>query len=351
MAGGGGTRFWPLSRKATPKQLLNLTGKELMVNEAVDRLSFVADKSDIFIVTNVTQVPSMLEATKERLKSDHILSEPSARNTAACIGYAAMEIVRKYGDGVMIITPADHYIKDEAGFVRILNSAVRCADETGKLVTIGINPTFPSSGFGYIRYNKNENGDAKAVIEFKEKPDEATAKEYVASGEYAWNSGMFAWKASVILDKFKEYIPDIYADLEKIGNAMNTADEKKVIDEVYPNIRKISVDYAVMEPAAATGDVLVIPGEMGWNDVGSFDMMEVLRDKDVNGNIIEGDVVAVDCKDSIILSSEKTVTCVDVENLVVVETKDAIMVCPKDKAQSVKKIVEKLQATGRDELL
>ena len=162
---------------------------------------------------------------------------------------------------------------------------------------------------------------------------------------------MFAWKASVILDKFKEYIPDIYADLDKIGNAMNTADEKKVIDEVYPNIRKISVDYAVMEPAAATGDVLVIPGEMGWNDVGSFDMMEVLRDKDVNGNIIEGDVVAVDCKDSIILSSEKTVTCVDVENLVVVETKDAIMVCPKDKAQSVKKIVEKLQATGRDELL
>ena len=351
MAGGGGTRFWPLSRKATPKQLLNLTGKELMVNEAVDRLSFVADKSDIFIVTNVTQVPSMLEATKERLKSDHILSEPSARNTAACIGYAAMEIVRKYGDGVMIITPADHYIKDEAGFVRILNSAVRCADETGKLVTIGINPTFPSSGFGYIRYDKNESGDAKAVIEFKEKPDEATAKEYVASGEYAWNSGMFAWKASVILDKFKEYIPDIYADLDKIGNAMNTSDEKKVIDEVYPNIRKISVDYAVMEPAAATGDVLVIPGEMGWNDVGSFDMMEVLRDKDVNGNIIEGDVVAVDCKDSIILSSEKTVTCVDVENLVVVETKDAIMVCPKDKAQSVKKIVEKLQATGRDELL
>ena len=351
MAGGGGTRFWPLSRKATPKQLLNLTGKELMVNEAVDRLSFVADKSDIFIVTNVTQVPSMLDATKERLKSDHILSEPSARNTAACIGYAAMEIVRKYGDGVMIITPADHYIKDEAGFVRILNSAVRCADETGKLVTIGINPTFPSSGFGYIRYNKNESGDAKAVIEFKEKPNEATAKEYVASGEYAWNSGMFAWKASVILDKFKEYIPDIYADLEKIGDAMNTADEKKVIDEVYPNIRKISVDYAVMEPAAATGDVLVIPGEMGWNDVGSFDMMEVLRDKDANGNIIEGDVVAVDCKDSIILSSEKTVTCVDVENLVVVETKDAIMVCPKDKAQSVKKIVEKLQATGRDELL
>ncbi len=351
MAGGGGTRFWPLSRKKTPKQLLNLTGNNLMVNEAVDRLAYVADKSNIFIVTNVSQVPAMLEATKERLKADHILSEPSARNTAACIGYAAMEIVRKYGDGVMMITPADHYIKDEAGFVRILNAAAKEADETGKLLTIGITPTFASTGFGYIRFDKNEAGDAKKVIEFKEKPDEATAKEYVASGEYAWNSGMFAWKASVILEKFKEYIPDIYADLEKIGDAMGTENEKAVIEEVYPNIRKISVDYAIMEKAAALGDVLVIPGEMGWNDVGSYDMMDVLRSKDENGNIIEGDVVAVDTTNSIILSSGKTVTAVDIDNLVIVETKDAIMVCPKDKAQSVKKIVETLQAQGRDDLL
>ena len=351
MAGGGGTRFWPLSRKKTPKQLLNLSGKDLMVNEAVDRLAFIADKKDIFIVTNVSQVPAMLEATKERLISNHILSEPSARNTAACIGYAAMEIIKKYGDGVMIITPADHYIKDEPAFVRILNTAVKTAEDTGKLVTIAITPTFPASGYGYIRYNKSETGDAKTVVEFKEKPDEETAKGYLASGEYAWNSGMFAWKASVILDKFKEYIPDIYADLEKIGNAMNTDDEKKVIDEVYPNIRKISVDYAIMEKAATTGDVLVVPGEMGWDDVGSFDMMEVLREKNEDGNIIEGDVVAVDCKDSIILSSEKTVTAVDVEGLVIVETKDSIMICPKEKAQSVKKIVEKLQELGRDELL
>ncbi|MCR4649507.1 MAG: NTP transferase domain-containing protein [Lachnospiraceae bacterium] len=352
MAGGGGTRFWPLSRKETPKQLLNLTGNDLMINEAVDRLATVADKDNIFIVTIVSQVPPMLKATKDRVKADHVLSEPSARNTAACIGYAAMEIVRKYGDGVMIITPADHYIKDEAGFTNILKAAVKTAEETGKLITIGINPTFASSGFGYIRYNKNESGDAKTVIEFKEKPDEETAKEYVASGEYAWNSGMFAWKAGVILDKFKEYIPDIYADLEKIGDAMNTDKEKEIIEEVYPNIRKISVDYAVMEKAAALGDVLVVPGEMGWNDVGSFDMMEVLRDKDADGNITEGDVVAVDTKDSIILSKGgKTITAVDVEGLVIVETDDAIMVCPKDKAQSVKKIVEALQAKGRNELL
>ena len=351
MAGGGGTRFWPLSRQKTPKQLLNLSGKELMVNEAIDRLSYTADKNDIFIVTNCAQSGAMLHATAGRIRPDHILSEPSARNTAACVGYAAMEILRKYGDGIMVITPSDAFIRDNSAFTRVLAEAVKAAEVQNKLVTVGITPTFPASGYGYIRYNKNEEGDAKAVIEFKEKPDVETAKEYIASGEYAWNSGMFAWKASVILDKFKEYIPDIYADIEKIGDAMNTPDEKKVIEEVYPNIRKISVDYGIMEKAATTGDVLVIPGEMGWDDVGSFDMMEVLRKKDEAGNILEGDVVAVDCKDSIILSSGKTLTAVDVEGLVIVETKDAIMVCPKEKAQSVKKIVEKLQELKRDELL
>lgn len=351
MAGGGGTRFWPLSRQKTPKQLLNLSGNELMVNEAVDRLAYVADKKDIFVVTNVTQVPPMLKATEGRLQADHILSEPAARNTAACIGYAAMEIVKKYGDGVMVITPSDHYIKDTAGFTRILNIAIRTAEETDKLVTVGITPTFPSTGFGYIKFDKTSEGDAKQVLEFREKPDEETAKSYVESGVYAWNSGMFVWKASVILDKFKEYISDIYEDLEKIGNAMNTESEKQTIEEVYPNIRKISVDYAIMEPSASKGDVLVIPGEFGWNDVGSWDMMDVLHDADENNNVLVGDIVAIDAKDTVMYSSGKTIAAVGVENLVIVETPDAIMVCPKDKAQDVKKIVDQLNEDNRTELL
>ena len=291
MAGGGGTRFWPLSRQKTPKQLLNLTGNDLMVNEAVDRLSYVADKKNIFIVTNATQVPPMLKATEGRLRPDHILSEPAARNTAACIGYAAMEIVRKYGDGIMVITPSDHYIKDNASFARILNTAVRAAETADKLVTIGITPTFPSTGFGYIKFEDADNSEVKPVVEFREKPDEETAKQYVASGIYVWNSGMFVWKASTILEKFKVHIPDIYEDLEKIGNAMQTESEKTVIEEVYPNIRKISVDYAIMEPSASKGDVLVIPGEFGWNDVGSWDMMDVLHDPDAQGNVLIGDAL------------------------------------------------------------
>lgn len=351
MAGGGGTRFWPLSRQKTPKQLLNLTGKERMVNEAIDRLSYVTDKKNIFIVTNAAQVPPMLEATSGRLQPDHILSEPAARNTAACIGYAAMEIVKKHGDGIMVITPSDHYIKDEAGFTRILNTAVRAAESTDKLVTIGITPTFPSTGFGYIRFEKEEEGAAKPVVEFREKPDEETARNYVQSGVYAWNSGMFVWKASTILEKFKTYIPDIYADLETIGSAMGTDREKKTIEQVYPGIRKISVDYAIMEPSAAKGDVLVIPGEFGWNDVGSWDMMDVLNKKDNAGNVLVGDALAIDTRDTVVYSSGRTVAVVGVDDLVVVETPDAVMVCPKSKAQDVKKIVDLLNAQGRKELL
>ncbi len=281
----------------------------------------------------------------------NILAEPAARNTAACIGYSAMEILRKYGDGVMIITPADHYIEDVQALTEIFKTAILTAEEQDKLVTIGLKPTFPSTGFGYIKYDPETAGTVKPVIEFREKPDEETAKKYVESGRYAWNSGMFIWKASLILKKLEEYTPDIYEDLKTIGDAMNKPEEQEVLHNVYPNIRKISIDYAVMEPSAAKGDVLVIPGDCGWNDVGSWDMMDVLHDPDENNNILLGDVVTVDVKDAVIYSSSRAVTAVDVENIVIVETSDAIMVCRKDKAQEVKKIVDALNEAGRKELL
>jgi mannose-1-phosphate guanylyltransferase len=351
MAGGGGTRFWPLSRQKRPKQLLNLSGKELMVNEAIDRLSFTMPTKDVFIVTNQAQVEAMKKAAEGRVLQNHILSEPSARNTAACVGYAAMEIMRKYGDGVMVITPSDAYIKNTEEFTKILEIAIEAAKTQDKLVTIGINPEFPATGYGYIKYDKTQNSPYKVVEEFKEKPDYDTALEYVKSGNYAWNSGMFIWKASVILDKFKEYIPDIYEDLNKIGDAMSTPDEIKIINEIYPQIRKISVDYAIMEPSAQKGDVMVVPGDFGWNDVGSWDMMKVLHDEDEQGNIIVGDGMAIDTTNTVINSTGRLVAVVGVDNLVVVETDDAVMVCDKSKAQDVKKIVDSLTEKERTELL
>lgn len=351
MAGGGGTRFWPLSRQKTPKQLLNLTGNELMINEAIDRLSYIVAKKDIFIVTNEVQVTSMLKATEGRIQPGHILSEPSARNTAACVGYAALEIIKKYGDGVMVITPSDHYIKDNASFIRILHTAVKTAERDDKLITIGITPTFPSTGFGYIKFDKNAVGDVKPVTEIKEKPDKESAEEYAASGEYVWNSGVFVWKASVILEKIRGLASDIYNDLVKIGHAMGTAEEKDTIRTVYPGIRKISIDYAIMEPSAVSGDVLVIPGEFGWNDVGSWEMMDALQEIDADGNVRIGDTLAVNTTNSVLYSSGKMIAVVGVDDLVVVEVPDAIMVCRKDKAQDVKLIVDALQAAERKELL
>lgn len=347
MAGGGGTRFWPLSRKDNPKQLLNLSGKEIMVNETIDRLSQVAAKDNIYIVTNSSQVKKMNAVTDGRILPDHILSEPSARNTAACIGYAAIKIAKSYSDGIMVITPSDAYIKNDKEFANILRKAIKEAEETDNLVTIGITPTFPATGYGYIHFEENK-GTVKRVLQFVEKPDWETAKKYVSTNEYVWNSGIFVWKASVILNKFKELLPDIYADLEKIANSFDTPDEEKVLNEVYPSIRSISIDYGIMEKS---NDIKVVPGEFGWNDVGSWDMLGVLHDSDSDGNITVGNTLSIDTKNSIIYSSGKLVATVGIEDLIVVETPDALMVCPKDKAQDVKKIVDKLKEQKKEGLL
>lgn len=344
MAGGGGTRFWPLSRQEMPKQLLNLSGKERMINETIDRIKTVVPQEDIFIVTNISQEKQMEEAVKGRIKKANILSEPSARNTAACIGYAAMEIIRKHGDGIMCIFPADHYIKNQNVFSEVLRQAIKEASAADKLVTIGIAPTFPATGYGYIRYQDESDGVAKPVMEFVEKPDYDTACRYLTEGCYAWNSGIFIWKATVILKEFKRLLPDIYACLEEIGEAINTPEEAAVINRVYPTIPKISIDYGIMERA---DQVIVIPGDFGWNDVGSWDTLGVLYEKDLRNNVLHGDIVPIDTKDSICYSSGRLIATIGVENLIVVETPDAVLICDKDRAQDVKQVVDMLKEQGR----
>ena len=349
LAGGGGTRFWPLSRKELPKQLLNLTGKDLMVNETIDRLAGNVAKEDILVVTNCTQTELMLEATAGRVSPDHVLSEPAARNTAACIGYAAMEILRKYGDGVMCVLPSDHYIKKTDVYKKVVADALRTAAETDALVTLGIQPTYPSTGYGYICHEEEKAaGGFWAVRSFVEKPNLEKAKEYILSGEYLWNSGMFFWKASVIMRYFEELLPEIYACLQKIGGAMGTEEEAKVIQEVYPQIPKISIDYGIMERA---GKVLVLEGDFGWSDVGSWDALEALYEKDEYGNITYGEQVHIDTHDCIIYAKNKLVTTIGLDNVIVVETEDAVLVCDKNRAQEVKKIVEALQDCNKPQYL
>lgn len=366
MAGGGGTRFWPLSRKDLPKQFLNLTGSDLMINETIDRLTKVTCMENVFVVTGRSQAELACQVTEGRMLKNHILAEPAARNTAACVGYAAMEIMRKYGDGVMCILPSDHYIKDEAAYTDTLRRAIAVAEKTDALVTIGIKPTFPATGYGYIRFDGENDATVKAhlqgaeagsdevyvsyhnVSEFVEKPDLATAKEYVASGQFCWNSGMFVWKASVILEQFKRLLPDIYAYLEEIGDAMGTDREAETIDRVYPVIPKISVDYGIMERA---DKVVMLDGDFGWSDVGSWDALPALYPTDENGNVLYGEQIHIDTHNCIAYAKTKLIAALGVEDLIIVEADDAILVCRKDMAQQVGKVVEQLKNTGMDRFL
>ncbi len=349
MAGGGGTRFWPLSRQEKPKQFLNLSGKDTMVMDTVNRLTQFADADDIFIVTNKKYSDATLKQTSGVIRPDHILGEPAARNTAACIGYAAMEMIKKYEDGIMCIVPSDHFIQNEAEYKKVMEMAIKVATDTDKLVTIGIKPTFPSTGYGYIRCNKEQKAEYYPVMEFVEKPDLEHAKEYLATGQYAWNSGMFVWKASTILSLFETLLPDIYSELLKIGEAMGTQREMDVLEEVYPNIPKISIDYGIMERAKG---VLMLEGDFGWNDVGSFDALEEIYDKDENGNINLANMVAIDTRNCIYYGNkDKLIATLGVSDLIIAQTDDVVLVCDKDRAQEVKQFTEKLKQENRETFL
>lgn len=350
IAGGGGTRFWPLSRQEVPKQLINLSGQDALINETINRIDSLANKKDLFIVTNEKQIDALKDTVKNKCIFENILPEPSARNTAAAIGFAAFNIMKKHGDGVMCVYPADHYIKDEDRFTQVLNKAIDVAKNNDKLVTVGITPTFPSTGYGYINFNQNAmvGNSAYDVLEFVEKPDFEVAKGYIDSKKYVWNSGMFVWKVSKILEDFKRYLPKVYDKLEQISQHMGTENEAKAIKEIYPTIPSISIDYGVME---RSNDVVVVPGDFGWNDVGSWDSLGAIYPTDEEGNIKRGSNITIDSKNSIIYSDDKLVTTIGISDLIVVATNDAVMVCRKDKAQDVKKIVDVLKERDQKEYI
>ena len=351
MAGGGGTRFWPLSRQCAPKQLLNLTRRDLMINETFDRMARVIPPENIYVVTSALQAEALLEAGGGRIRRERVITEPEGRDTAACIGYGAACLSAAHGDCLMLITPSDHYIRDTDSLCAVWETALTAAEESGKLLTMGIQPTWPATGYGYIRFDTDTDAPVRTVYAFREKPDEAAAKAYLESGAYAWNSGMFIWRTDAILRRLACHAPDIAEKLSEIRAAAGTPREAETVRRVYPSIRAISIDYAVMEPAAARGDVLLVPGCFGWNDVGSWDMMGALHEPDGDGNVLMGDVVSTDSRNCVVCASGRTVAVLGAENLVVVETPDAVLVCSRDRAQDVRGIVDRLAAEGRTALL
>ena len=341
LAGGGGTRFWPLSRQNKPKQLINLSGNDIMLNDTVRRYESVISAANTVIVTNKSQSDLLYSILHPDVPRKNVLKEPVGRNTAACILYAALYIKKKYGDAIMVVLPSDHYFTDTKAFGRILDNTCDVAIKTDKLVTIGIKPSFPATGYGYINLNSKVKVDtpvdAYEVAEFVEKPQFEKAKKYVESGKYLWNSGMFVWKTSTILDNFERYLPRIYNRMMEGYEYLGTDKEEDYIEKIYPSLQSISIDFGILE---RSDDVLVVPGDFGWNDVGSWDALGAIFPPDENGNIVKAKYIGLDTKNSIIYGNGRLITTIGIDNLIIADTDDALLICPKDKAQEVKKLVD-----------
>ena len=347
MAGGVGSRFWPRSRKAMPKQLLNIFGENTMIQDTVDRLKgFVAD-DHTFIITNKVQ-KAIVEEQLPEIPPRNIIAEPEGRNTAPCVGLAASIISGISTDAVIITLPADHLINDVPKFKESLQTAVDFAHDKKGLVTFGINPTRPETGYGYINFELSEiSAGVHSVNRFVEKPDLATAEGYLNSGDYLWNSGMFIWRADVILEEIKKYLPELLAGLTKIGNL----ESHRFLDNlnaVFPTLENISIDYGIMEKS---DKVFLVKGDFGWSDVGSWESVYELTEKDSDGNAAFADSFLKDSSDNYIYSPDKFTAVIGAKNLIVIDTKDALLICEKSKSQDVKLVVEKLKKDNRPELI
>jgi mannose-1-phosphate guanylyltransferase len=355
LAGGGGTRLWPSSRRARPKQLLSLGGPESLLAAAVRRAQAVVGLPNTLIVTAADQ-EAQIRAAVPTLPAANVIAEPMPRNTAPAVGLGAVAAARRAGpEAVIAVLPADPFIGDDREYERLLRAAIAEAQD-GVIVTIGIQPTFAETGFGYIRLGAPSAGARRhdAVVRdvgaFVEKPDRPTAERYVSSGNYLWNSGMFFLTARRMLDEARTHLPDLARVLDDAVAAPDDASAAAVVRERYAKATSISIDNGIMEKASG---LRVLPGSFGWNDVGSWAAVATIRPPDARGNVVLGGATLIDGDGNLIVSDEggPFVGVVGVKDLVVVATKDAILVVPKDRAQDVKAIVEAAKKSGRDDLL
>lgn len=351
MAGGRGTRFWPRSRKKHPKQLLNIIGEKTILEQTVDRIRPLCPWDRIYVVTEKDQAPQIRDLLPD-LPGDQLLIEPLGKNTAPCIGLAARLLAERDPEAVMAVLPADHYIAREPDFRRVLTAAGEAARSGDYLITLGITPTFPETGYGYIEKGANQAlpgfYPVWAVRAFHEKPDRARAETMLTAGGFFWNSGMFIWTAAAILKKMAHVTPDLFREIQGLPGTVRHPEWEPALRKAYERMEDISIDYAVMEKA---DNVLMLEGDFGWNDVGSWEAVYQLEHKDGQGNCLQGPTVALDSTGCLVFSPRKTVALLGVQNLVVVETADALLICPRERSQEVKKIVELLEKKGEISLL
>ena len=357
LAGGRGTRFWPRSRTRTPKQLLNITGGETMLRETAARLDPLIPSRDLWVVTNVEQAAAVRRQLRG-VPAAHVLAEPVGRNTAAAIGLAAIHLAHERVDAVMAVLPSDHHIFEAKRYRGLVSAALDLARTPGNLVVLGIPPTHPETGFGYIESAKIGarpfGVPAFAVKRFAEKPALPLARKYVASGNYFWNAGMFFWRVSTFLDALWRFLPKTHAALVELGKTIGTPRYASALRRIYPRLENISVDYAIMEPATrpeSLSPVFVIPAKVGWSDIGSWAAVYELLAAKRGANVSAGQHFELDAEGNYFWSPSKFVAAIGVRDLVVVETDDALLVCARERSQDVGKIVKWLEERKAKRLL
>jgi len=351
MAGGRGARFWPRSRESKPKHLLDIVSDKTIIRETVDRIRPMIPPDKMLVVTGESHAQELIRQLPE-IPQENIIIEPVGRNTAPCIGLAALHIKRKTPDAVMLVLPSDHLIRNEKQFRKVLNVAAIVAQRGDYLVTVGIRPTGPETGYGYIEQGQEQDAVEGETVynvrSVREKPDLAQAQALLEQGSFSWNSGIFVWRVSAILNALAKWLPDLYEGLLQIDMALGTVREAAVVEQVYRQARSVSIDYGVMEKARNT---LVIPGDFGWSDVGSWDALWEVSPHDEQGNAVRGEAITVDSRNCLVHSPGKTVALVGVEDLIIVETGDALMVCKRGASQDVRKVVDRLEREQKHKYL
>ena len=349
MAGGSGTRFWPISRKKRPKQLLKIGGSEPMIVETCNRLQPIVQDREIIVILGDLHKKETQDLLKHR--DIHIVAEPVGRNTGPCIGLGAIYARYLGCEGAVAFLPADHFIGDPSSFVKSLERAGKVA-ESGGIVTLGIIPTRPETGYGYIHRADAISGSGQSIYkvsEFVEKPDLAKAEEYLLSGEYFWNGGIFVATPDAILDEIRQCLPDLYHGLKQLEKVIGTESFEDVFSQVYSDLESVSFDYGIMETTKAP--VFVLPCDCGWSDVGSWKSLYELKtaEYDSENNLSEGEVLCIDCKGSFVSNaSGRMIACLGVERLLVVGTEDAVLIADLERSQDIRKIVDMLEERGNN---
>jgi mannose-1-phosphate guanylyltransferase len=351
MAGGSGTRFWPRSRVAKPKQYLSLFGDQSLIQESVQRFAQLIPEDCIYVVSAKSQ-KEVLESQTTNLPKQNMIYEPVGKNTLPAIGLAALFIAEKDPEGILIVSPSDHLIQNDELFRQTVESAVLIADKKDGIVTIGITPKFPATGYGYVQTaGEIQIGQAIksfAVNQFVEKPNVEVATGYLKDGGFFWNSGIFIFKVSVFLESVQRYAPELYADLMRIKEHIGTHTYEEAVDRIYNEVKSISIDYGILEKAS---NVFLVQGDFVWNDLGSWEEVYKYDKKDENQNAQVGEVVFIDSKNSYVYAPNSLVAVVGLDDVIVVQEGDTILVCKRDRAEDIKAVVGEITKRKLDQYL